>query len=327
MQTDRSERVAEIVDGALELLPEDCPGYLDRVCREDAALRAEVESLLGFRAHAESFIETPALAAHADFFSGDASSLGVGDVLGDYRIVSLLGEGGMGEVYLADDTTLGRKVAIKLLKFGLGTAHIVRHFQREQRILAGLTHPNIARLYGGATTGKGLPYFVMEYVEGTRLDEYCRAGHLSISERLALFRKICAAVSYAHQHLVIHRDIKPANIRVTVEGEPKLLDFGIATLLDPETSTLAQTMTLGAVMTPEYASPEQVLGGTITTASDVYSLGVVLYELLTGQKPYVFGDRTTPDQVRAMTREAPARPSTALSKKAASGLTEKRAGK
>ncbi len=212
--------------------------------------------------------------------------LTAGEMLGDYRIISLLGEGGMGEVYLADDTHFGRQVAIKLIKQGFGTKEFVRHFRQEERILAALNHPNIARLYGGAVTPGGLPYFVMEYVEGIPLETY-GAGHSpGRRERLALFRKVCAAVSYAHQNLVVHRDLKPANIRVTAEGEPKLLDFGIARLLDPETAeTNDQTVTSTRAMTPHYASPEQQRGERLTTTSDVYSLGVVLYEFLAGQKP------------------------------------------
>ena len=243
--------------------------------------------------------------------SGELKS---GERLGDYKIISLIGEGGMGEVYLAEDTKLGRKVAIKLLKLGLGTADIIRHFHQEERILAGLTHPNIAQLYGGDVTKNGLPYFVMEYVAGVRLDDYSRDHRLSIAERLKLFRKICSAVSYAHHRLVIHRDLKPANIRVTVDGEPKLLDFGIAKLLDPTTSEIEQTMTFAAVMTPDYASPEQVRGETMTTASDVYSLGVVLYELLTGQKPYKIENRTPTAIARAITEQEPTKPSTAIAR-------------
>src|SRR6266478_4952099 len=177
--------------------------------------------------------------------------------LGEYKIVSLLGEGGMGEVYLAEDPQLNRKVAIKLVKLGFGRASLIRHFQREERILASLNHPNIARLYGGALTQNNVPYFVMEYIEGEPLDVYCRRNRLTIPEQLRVFRKVCSAVAYAHQHLVIHRDLKPSNIRVTPEGEPKLLDFGIAKVLDPENAqSSGQTLTLQGAMTPEYASPE-----------------------------------------------------------------------
>ena len=250
-------------------------------------LFVEVASLLQFEEKAREFIEVPAVEKVAEVLAGGASELKAGEVLGDYKILSLIGEGGMGEVYLAEDTKLGRQIAIKLIKQGFGTASFLRRFQNEEKILAGLNHPNIARLYGASVTAAGIPYFMMEYVDGPRLDHYCRDNKLSVLDRLALFRKVCAAIAYAHQNLVIHRDIKPANIRVTGDGEPKLLDFGIAKLLDSETAALSeQTMTLVGVMTPDYASPEQVRGENMTTASDVYSLGVVLYELLTEQKPY-----------------------------------------
>ena len=261
--------------------------FFEKACRDDVELRKEVESLLRFAETATDFIEKPAYEIAAETIADPGGELKAGEKLGEYKILSLIGEGGMGEVYLAEDTKLGRKVAIKLLKFGLGTINIIRRFQQEERILAGLSHSNVAQLFGGAVTPAGLPYFVMEYVDGARLDDYCRDRQLSISQRLTLFRKICTAVSYAHQNLVIHRDIKPANIRVTSDGEPKLLDFGIAKLLDSEAPMVGEvTMTFAAVMTPEYASPEQVRGENMTTASDVYSLGVVLYELLTGQRPY-----------------------------------------
>jgi serine/threonine-protein kinase len=312
---DRAEQVADIVEQALEVAGKERAALIDGLCGGDQALRDEVESLLAFSDQAQGFIETPAYEMAARTIVEEAGGLKPGQMLDNYRIVSLIGEGGMGEVYLADDLSLGRKVAIKLLKYGFGTANVIRQFHQEERILAGLTHPHIAQLYGGAVTPMGVPYFVMEYVEGERLDDYCRQHDLSIRQRLALFQKICAAVAYAHRHLVIHRDIKPANIRVSPEGEPKLLDFGIAKLLDPAGSEAGpQTMTFGAIMTPEYASPEQVRGEDITTTSDVYALGVVLYELLTGQRPYRI-ERVTPATLaRAITEQEPARPSTALSK-------------
>jgi eukaryotic-like serine/threonine-protein kinase len=177
-----------------------------------------------------------------------------------------------------------KRVAIKLIKRGMDTEFVLRRFRNERQILAALDHPNIARLLDGGTSEDGLPYLVMEYIEGTPLDEYCDQRQLTIAERLQLFRQVCAAVHYAHQHLVIHRDLKPSNILVTADGTPKLLDFGIAKLLTPELAaeTLDQTQGGLRLMTPAYASPEQVRGEPITTASDVYALGVVLYELLTG---------------------------------------------
>ena len=309
---ERAERVAEIVEGALERDEAEQREFLAEACGDDAALRAEVDSLLGFRSQAETFIEQPAIETNAELLIEQSGDFKPGDNIGPYRIRSLIGEGGMGEVYLADDMSLGREVAIKLVKRGFGRANLIRHFHHEERILAALNHPNIARLYGAGLAEDGSPYFAMEYVAGQRLDEYCDQRTLSLPERLQIFRKICSAVAYAHQHLIIHRDLKPANIRVTPEGEPKLLDFGIAKLLEDENApALAQTVTLAGAMTPEYASPEQVRGEPMTTASDVYSLGVVLYELLTGRKPYRLTSYSADEVSRAITTQAPMRPSVA----------------
>lgn len=310
MEATRSELVAELVEQALELEPAARINFLDRECGDDTAVRREVESLLKFQSQAQRFIEESAFATAAETLLDTAGELKPGDALGDYTIKSLLGEGGMGEVYLADDRELGRTVAIKLIKHAFSRASFLRQFRQEERILAGLTHPNIARLYGGAVTPDGLPYFAMEYVEGERLDSYCTLHQPSIRARLEMFQKICAAVSYAHQRLVIHRDLKPGNIRVTPEGEPKLLDFGIAKLIDEQNEDAhGATITLAGVMTPEYASPEQMRGEAMTTASDVYSLGVILYELLTGEKPYRLTSRR-PDAIsRAITESVPTRPS------------------
>jgi eukaryotic-like serine/threonine-protein kinase len=314
---DRAQRVADIVEEALERDGTEQRALLDTACAGDPALRAEVESLLGFRGQAETFIEQPAIEANAELLADSLGELTPGDAIGPYRVVSLLGEGGMGEVYLADDTSLGRQVAIKLVKRGFGRANLIRHFHHEERILATLNHPNIARLYGAGMSEDGTPYFVMEYVEGERLDQYCAVRRLGVPERLQLFRKICSAVAYAHQHLIIHRDLKPANIRVTPDGEPKLLDFGIAKLLqEDEAASLAQTVTVAGAMTPEYASPEQIRGDPMTTASDIYSLGVVLYELLTGRKPYRLTSHSPDDVSRAITTQSPVRPSQAVLERA-----------
>lgn len=288
MQPERAERVAELVEQAFELKGAERVSFLARACGDDVDLRDEVEALLSEEESAEKLMSQPAVELGAELLGENVASgeLTAGEILGDYRIISLLGEGGMGEVYLADDTHFSRQVAIKLIKQGFGTKEFIRHFRQEERILAALNHPNIARLYGGAVTPKGLPYFVMEYVEGIPLETYAAEHSLGVRERLALFRKVFAAVSYAHQNLIVHRDLKPANIRVTAEGEPKLLDFGIARLLDPETAeTSDQTIMATRAMTPHYASPEQQRGERLTTTSDVYSLGVVLYEFLAGQKP------------------------------------------
>ena len=309
-------RVAELVETALELNIAEWPAFLDRACADDPDLRREVESLLECEKQSQRFIEKPAVQTHArTLLEGQElgeTTLAPGNSLGDYKIVSLLGEGGMGEVYLAEDASLQRKVAIKLIKRGLGTQAIIGRFHYEEKILAALNHHNIARLYDAAVSPEGWPYFVMEYVEGERLDRYCDERDLSIKDRLQLFAKICSAIAYAHQRLIIHRDIKPANIRVTADGEPKLLDFGIARLLDPKTTSAGEhTIMLQGLMTPEYASPEQIRGEEMTTASDIYSLGVVLYELLTGQKPFET-PAGAPNESMRVRGQTPARPSTAV---------------
>ncbi len=305
-------RIEEVFLAALEQPAETRNKFVENACDGNQPLREEVLAML--RSHEETgdFMETPAYQANAELLVDQGGALKVGEQIGDYRIVSLLGEGGMGEVYLAEDVSLGRKVALKLVRPGFGGTNLLRQFQREERILAGLTHPNIAQLYGGAVTPAGAPYFVMEYVEGERLNSYCDSHQLTIRDRLQLFRKICAAVSYAHRHLVVHRDLKPANIRVSHDGEPKLLDFGIAKLLDDENVAIPeQTITLGGAMTPDYASPEQLRGEPMTTATDVYSLGVILFELLTGEKPYRTKTRRIDEVSRAITEQDPTRPSVA----------------
>ncbi len=317
METDRAERVADLVESALERAPSEWDGFLAASCGGDGALRAEVESLLRHQERARDFIEAPAFQMTAELFEDGDGELQPGQALDRYEIGKLLGEGGMGEVYLARDVELGREVAVKLVKRGLGTADVLRRFRHEERILAGLNHPHVARLFGGGRTPEGLPYFVMEYIEGEALDKFCDARQLSTAARLELFRKVCGAVSYAHRHLVVHRDIKPSNILVTTTGEPKLLDFGIAKLLDPEQApeSASHTITMLGVMTPEYASPEQVRGEPTTTASDIYSLGVLLYELLTGRRPYHLQSRRPEELARVICEQEPERPSTAISRR------------
>ncbi len=305
------QRTEEVFLAAIERSPETRTAFVQSACASDSALLAEVTSMLRAHVGAEEFLETPAIGLEAAAFALEQNQFDAGEQVGNYEIVSLLGEGGMGEVYLAKDTELGREVALKFIKRGAGACDLVRHFRHEARILAALNNPHIARLYGGAVTADGTPYFAMEYVEGEPLTDYCEQRNLGTKERLELFGKVCAAVSYAHQHLVIHRDLKPANIRVTAEGEPKLLDFGIARVLETDTSKVGEhTISLAAAMTPEYASPEQVLSEPMTTASDVYSLGVVLYELLTGAKPFRLAGRSVEEARRVIIGEQPERPST-----------------
>ena len=304
---DHAALVAELFDSAIECDTTRRAAFLDQRCGGDAEIRAEVESLLHAAKQSADFMEGGALSAATTETQGAFTA---GEQIGNYEIVSLIGKGGMGEVYLARDRHLQRSVALKLVRGGLDRETLSRRFQREQQLLAGLNHPNIAQLYETGVTADGIPFFAMEYVDGTRLDHFADQSGLDLRGRLRLFQKICGAVAYAHQHLVVHRDLKPANIRVTPEGEPKLLDFGIAKLLDEIAEEAAeQTMTMHRMLTPEYASPEQVRGDPISTASDVYSLGVVLYELLTGIKPYRLTSRNPSELTRAITDEDPVRPS------------------
>jgi non-specific serine/threonine protein kinase/serine/threonine-protein kinase len=311
---DRWQRVKDIFDAAVELPQADRAGYLRRECGEDETLRREVESLLSSDEQADGFIEDPAFAIPRDLFPEPPPDAMVGRQFGRYQILSEIGRGGLGAVYLAarSDDAYQKRVAVKVVRRGLDTEDILRRFRHERQILAQLDHPNIARLIDGGTTDDGLPYFVMEYVEGEPIAAYCDLHVMDTTQRLQLFQKVCAAVTYAHQNLVIHRDLKPSNILVTVGGEPKLLDFGIAKLLTADDEMFTQTAPGLRVMTPEYASPEQIRGEKITTTSDIYSLGVLLYELLTGQRPYRLKTRTADEISRAVVEQEPPRPSTVI---------------
>ena len=282
--------------------------FLDSACAHDDDLRAEIDLLLAHRVDSDSdLIEQCAADASSFRFHAEGAAQ-TGNRIGPYRIVREIGRGGMGAVYLAerDDEHYRQQVAIKLIKPGLGGEPIQRRFRNEMQILAELNHANIARLFDGGETADGLPYLVMEYVEGSPINQYCDDKQLSIEQRLNLFCTVCAAVQYAHQHLVIHRDIKPGNILVTSEGVPKLVDFGIAKLLDQTTPEL--TATAMPFMTPHYASPEQLRGESVTTATDMYSLGVVLYELLSGRLPYKFKSRVPHEIAKTICEDEPAKP-------------------
>src|SRR5438874_10361415 len=310
---ERWKEIEALFEKALELPTDARTAFLEKSCNGDEELRHEVESLLESHAAAGGFIDDRSLFISSEDLKHDHEAIPVGQLIGAYRIVRGIGRGGMGAVYLAEraDEQYKKQVAIKLIKRGMDTDSVLRHFRNERQILAGFDHPNIARLFDGGTTDDGLPYFVMEYVEGLPINEYCAAHKVSLVERLKLFREVCAAVSYAHRHTVIHRDIKMSNILVTSEGTPKLLDFGIAIILHPGGGAEAlMTMTGVRPMTPEYASPEQVRGELVTTASDVYSLGIVLYELLVGRSPYRFTSRSPLDLAREITDTEPPRPST-----------------
>jgi eukaryotic-like serine/threonine-protein kinase len=317
LSPERWQRAKQILQGALDVNPARRSAFLDEACAGDGEMRNEVESLLQSNEDAGSFLESPALAESAITELDMGLELAVGSRLGAYRIVQEIGEGGMGVVYQAirDDDQFRKLVAIKILKQGLDSRYILRRFHNERQILAHFDHPNIAKLLDGGTTEDGRPYFVMEFIAGKAVNDYCDERRLSIDERLRLFLKVCSAVQYAHQNLVVHRDLKPSNILVAEDGEPKLLDFGIAKVLDDEREI---TATLRA-MTPEYASPEQVLGQPISTASDIYSLGVLLYELLAGRRPYTLRNRTPLEAAEVIVKSEPTRPSLAIAQEPVKG--------
>jgi eukaryotic-like serine/threonine-protein kinase len=311
------QQIKDVFQSAVELEKSQRTSFLDEACRGNLDLRNEVERLIGLHEQAGDFIETPASDStiSLNLFDQPTPPL-VGRRLGSYEIVKEIGHGGMGAVYLGirADEQYQKRVAIKLIKAGIDSTSVIRRFRNERQILASLDHPGIAKLLDGGTTDDGLPYFVMDYIEGEPIDEYCDNHKLTTVERLKLFRAVCASIQYAHQNLVVHRDIKPNNILITAEGAPKLLDFGIAKVMNPELarSALDMTMTGLAPLTPAYASPEQVRGDPITTVSDVYSLGVVLYVLLTGHAPYRFKSHDRAELVQVICQQEPQRPSTAI---------------
>jgi len=292
-------RVEELFAAARELPPARRAAFLDERCGGDAALKAEVAALLELERGAGDFLEQPA-------------DPWVGQRIDRWRVLERIGAGGMGVVYLVarDDGAFEQKLALKLLKRSADHPEMLARFRVERQVLAALSHDHIARLVDGGETEDGVPYFVMEHVAGTRLDDWCDERRLPLARRLELFRDVCAAVQYAHQNLVIHRDLKPGNVLVTAEGKVKLVDFGIAKVLDAGAPDAA-TRTIERRLTPEYSSPEIVRGGAITTASDVFSLGVILYEMTTGARPWRSAESSTTDLERAMTETTPPRPSAA----------------
>jgi len=321
------QQIEKIFYAAMELPHGEREAFVSQACAGDEDLRREVQALLAANQNAESFLDSPVnMPPHSGTFSPTlvmphpAANAGAaaesGFRIGVYRLIREIGRGGMGAVWLAEraDGQFYQQVAIKLLHAGSENEEVIRRFRHERQILASLDHPNIARLLDGGTTEDGRPYFVMEYIEGLPIDEYCRQHQVSVDDRLKLFRQVCAAVHYAHQNLVIHRDLKPSNIAVTADGTPKLLDFGIAKLIQPDLSRSYDTLSGVTPMTPAYASPEQVRGEKLTTASDVYSLGVVLYELLTGRSPYRLKANIFGELMRAVIEQEPERPSTAITR-------------
>ena len=275
--------VKKILDKVLDVEADKREGLLDTL-ELSPEMRAEVELFLSFDTESEKLMQLPAVE-----FSQEIATINdlSGHEFGPYRVIRELGHGGMGAVYLAErvDGKFEQRVALKLLKREMNTAALRRRFAQEREILASLEHPNIARLLDAGTTDDKVPFLAMEYVDGTPIDDYCEQHSLDLIARLELFRKVCATVNFAHQNLVVHRDLKPSNIIVTEDGTPKLLDFGISKFLSTDAESTSTVTKLG-VMTPGYASPEQLRNESVTTATDVYSLGVILYELLSGHRPF-----------------------------------------
>jgi len=288
MQKEDWKKVKEILAEVLPLESSERQNYLENA-EITGEIRREIESLLAVEKESASLMNLSAVAFSKDFFDETDENALVGQNVGVYRIVCELGYGGMGAVYLAErsDGKFAQRVALKLLKRELNTSSLRRRFQQEQEILASLEHPHIARLLDAGTTADKIPFLAMEYVEGLPIDDYCRSQNLDLNQRLDLFRKVCAAVNFAHRNLIVHRDLKPSNILVNKDGIPKLLDFGISKIISAEFEQInSATVTKLGAMTPSYASPEQLQSKSVTTATDIYSLGVILYELLSSHRPF-----------------------------------------
>jgi serine/threonine-protein kinase len=315
MSEEKWQKLKEVFQDALDVPTIERLEFVRSKTAGDDELFDKVKNLLDAYEEADDFIEKPTVSV-SHFVSDTPKFSLIGQQIGSYKIESEIGRGGMGAVYLAKraDKEFDKKVAIKLIKRGLDTDEIIKRFRNERQILAGFDHPNITRLIDGGATQDGLPYLVMDYVKGEPLTKYCQRRNLSINERLKLFLKVCSAVRYAHQNLIIHRDLKPSNVLVTKDGVPKLLDFGIAKLIADDTNDETQSNTMLHVMTPEYASPEQIQGKPITTSTDVYSLGVVLYELLTGERPFRVKSKNAEEISKIITDSDPLKPSDVLTK-------------
>jgi serine/threonine-protein kinase len=311
MKRETQKSLEQIVREARSLAPEDQVSFIRQACAADQALYESVTREVASSPGWADLSASPSLSID----EADRADI-IGERIGPYRVLRMLGEGGMGAVFFAerDDGQFHQEVAIKLVRRGLLSRNVQNRLRIERQILATLDHPNIAKLLDGGTTADGTPYIVMEYIDGEPIDVYCDRHSLTTEQRLLLFRTVCSAVYSAHQNLVVHRDLKPSNILVTRNGVPKLLDFGIAKLLDERQlmQTLAVTQADVRLMTPDHASPEQVRGDPITTASDVYVLAILLYELLTGLKPYARAAHRLADLERAICEQTPAAPSAAL---------------
>jgi serine/threonine protein kinase/tetratricopeptide (TPR) repeat protein len=333
MSPERWQKIDSIFQTAIDLEFAEREVYLQKQCQDDLQMKSEIEKLLTDSDNAQNFIESPVW-TDSRFLNSSAKKIIsdsleeesgefeheslIGKRIGVYRLTREIGRGGMGAVFLAEraDGEFSQIVAVKLIKRGMDTDFIVRRFRHERQILANIEHPFIARLLDGGTTGEGMPYFVMEFIEGETLYNFCDNRRLNLNERLKIFQKICSAVGYAHENQIIHRDIKPSNILVTKQSAPKLLDFGIAKVLDPNLihESINPTASMMRLMTPDYASPEQVRGLEVTTSSDIYSLGILLYELLTGHRPYNFSGRALHEVSQVICEVAPMLPSEIIEK-------------
>src|SRR5215207_3922330 len=331
MSPERWQKIESVFQTAADMDSHRRESYLKDSCGEDSELRREVDNLLASLDSAPDFIESP-IWTDSKFLNtsakkeisnsidenidGNGESL-IGSTIGVYRLTRELGRGGMGAVFLGEraDGEFQQKVAIKLIKRGMDSDFIVRRFRHERQILASFEHPFIARLLDGGTTDDSVPYFVMEFVEGESLYNYADSKRLTTHERLKLFQKVCSALDYAHEKKIIHRDIKPSNILINKSGSPKLLDFGIAKILDPNLihESINPTASMLRMMTPDYASPEQVQGLDVTPQSDIYSLGILLYELLTGHRAYNSAGRALHEVSRVICEVMPDPPSKILS--------------
>lgn len=318
MKSEEWQKITELLEAALDLEPAKRREFCAQIgAKNSPELQREVESLLACEISVEPFLASPSVAfSTALFIDEDAPDALLGQQIGAYKIEREIGFGGMGAVYLAtrSDGKFEQTVAVKMLKRELNTAAIRRRFQYEQQILSKLEHPNIARLLDTGRCADGVPFLVMEFIAGEPINEFCERENLNLHERLKLFRTVCAAVAFAHQNLIVHRDLKPSNILVTADGVPKLLDFGIAKLLDSESeNSKSHTVTNLGAMTPEYASPEQIRGEQVTTATDVYSLGVILYELLTAHRPFELKTKSAKEILQAVCETEPTAPSRSIS--------------
>ncbi len=316
MTPERWKRVESVLGAAMDATPEVRQAILEEAGASDPGLRRAVESLLAFDADGEHAVAGVIKGSFQDL-EGAMRGLPEGTRLGVYKVVREIGRGGMGTVYLAerDDDQFEKRVAVKVVTRGMDTVALLSRFRHERQILARLEHPCIARLLDGGSTAEGLPFLVMEYVEGKTITNWCAEQKLSQRERIELFRHVCAAVQSAHRNLVVHRDLKPGNILVGQDGMPKLLDFGIAKLIDSEVATdMTMAMPGISLLTPDYGSPEQLRGAAITTSADIYALGAILYELLSGVRPHRFEDTSRAEMERVICDEMPLKPSEAQKK-------------